>query len=87
MTILEKEKPKVVVILNFYSQSMDFLDYPQETEDEVINDYNGDLEEYLSEKHSYPTSNICYMETTWENVSCQTHFAMPSEEKARLKRG
>ena len=35
MTLLEKEKPKVIVILNFYSQSVDLLDYPEEIEDNV----------------------------------------------------
>ena len=75
MTLLEKEKPKVIVILNFYSQSVDLLDYPE-----------GDLESYLDEKHGYPTSNICYMQTTWENLKDCIAFAIPKNEQARLDR-
>ena len=86
MTLLEKEKPKVIVILNFYSQSVDLLDYPEEIEDKVTNEYEGDLESYLDEKHGYPTSNICYMQTTWENLKDCIAFAIPKNEQARLDR-
>lgn len=68
-------KDKVVVILNFYSQSVDFLDYPIDVEAKVINEYDGDLETYLSEKHNYPTSNICYMITSWDALHSSFKFS------------
>jgi len=84
INLLELEKPKVIVILNFYTQSIDLLDFPKEAEDEVMNSYDGNVESYLSEKHDYPTSNICYMQTTWEKVDNQIRFAMPSKERERI---
>jgi len=84
MTILERDKPKVVVILNYYTQSIDYLDYPDEIETIVMNNYDGDLENYLDEEHNYPTSNICYMVSTWEQVENQIRFAMPSRERKRI---
>tara|TARA_B100000519_G_C14200786_1_gene417786 strand:+ start:589 stop:822 length:234 start_codon:yes stop_codon:yes gene_type:complete len=69
-------KPKkVVVILNFYSQTVDFLDYPEDVESIVINEYNGNLEEYLDEKFGYPSSNICYMVSTLDKVTASLEFA------------
>jgi hypothetical protein len=68
-------KDKVVVILNFYSQSVDFLDYPEDVEAKVINEYDGNIEEYLSLKYNYPTGNICYMITTWKSLHSSFKFS------------
>ena len=84
MTLLEREKPKVVVILNFATQSVDLLDYEEDIERIVTDEYDGDLECYLDDKHGYPTSNICYMVTTWEMVDNQSSFAMPRKERKRI---
>ena len=69
---------KVVVILNYTTGSIDFLNYPQEIEDKVLEEHNGDVEVYLAEVHKYPTSNICYMVTNWESIENQLAFNDPN---------
>ena len=69
---------KVVVILNYLSGSIDFLNYPEKIENEVLDKHDGNIEVYLSLKHNYPTSSICYMVSTWERIEGQLHFNDPN---------